>query len=191
MAKRLIGPMQLTLGILVLSAFVRIGSQGMAIASETAHTEEQLADAMACEPSIDMASLEVAPLLASIHERQAQLTQRESEIAARQLILDEVEERIATQMVTLRSAEEKLAGTLAIADSAAENDLARLTEIYEKMKPRNAAELFETMETTFSAGFLSRMRPESAAGILSEMPAELAYSVSVVMAGRNARAPTE
>lgn len=191
MAKRLIGPMQLTLGILVLSAFLRIGSQGMAIASETAHTEEQLAEAMACEPPLDMEMVEFGPLLASITERQEQLSERESKIAARQLILDEVEERIANQMVALRTAEEKLASTLAIADGAAENDLARLTEVYEKMKPRNAAQLFETMETTFAAGFLSRMRPESAAGILSELPPELAYSFSVVMAGRNARAPTE
>lgn len=192
MAKRLIGPMQLTLGILVLSVFLRIGSQGMAIASETAHTEEQLAEAMmACEPAMDMEAVEFGPLLASISERQEQLSERESTMAARQLVLDEVEERIGNQMVVLRAAEEKLASTLAIADSAAENDLARLTEVYEKMKPRNAAQLFETMETTFAAGFLSRMRPESAAGILSEMPPELAYSVSVVMAGRNARAPTE
>jgi len=35
------------------------------------------------------------------------------------------------------------------------------------------------------------MRPESAAGILSEMPPNSAYSISVVMAGKNANAPTE
>ncbi len=190
MAKRIIGPMQLTLGILVVSAFIRIGSQGVAIASETAHTQTQLDEAMVCEPT-DMPDVEFGSLLASIGERQEQLSERESQITERQMILDVVEERIADQMVALRAAEEKLASTLAIADSAAENDLARLTEVYEKMKPRNAAELFETMETSFAAGFLSRMKSDSAAGILSEMPAELAYSVSVVMAGRNARAPTE
>jgi len=181
------GPMMLIMLCFFASASIRIGTQGMAIASETPVSDEIILDTqMACAPLEDQGSL-----LAFIKERQMQLLQRETEITERREILDIVEKRIATQLAILKAAEAKLASTLAIADSAAENDVARLTEVYEKMKPKNAAQIFETMEMSFAAGFLSRMKPESAAGILSEMPAELAYSVSVIMAGRNARAPTE
>jgi flagellar motility protein MotE (MotC chaperone) len=47
------------------------------------------------------------------------------------------------------------------------------------------------MSPEFAAGFLGRMAPEAAAAILSGMSAEAAYGISVIVAGRNANAPTE
>lgn len=186
-AKFSIGPMQLVLGFFVISAVVRVGSQSIAIAeASVALPTEIVSEAESCQPEES-----VSDLLQAIRDRQKQISQRESEIAERQQVLNAAEKQISQQLVILREAEARLAETLAIADGAAENDLARLTEVYEKMKPKNAAKVFETMDMTFAAGFLSRMRPEAAAGILSEMPAETAYSISVVMAGRNAQAPTE
>ena len=89
------------------------------------------------------------------------------------------------------AAEAKLASTLALADNAAENDLARMTSVYENMKPKEAAALFEEMSPDFAAGFLGRMRPDAAAAIMAGLSAPTAYTVSVVLAGRNASAPTE
>lgn len=175
------------LSCFLVSATIRLGTGGVALAEELAADTEPppiAAPTPAPEP-------EVGSLLQSIRVRQEQLANREVEIAERQLELNFVEQRIAQQFAVLKQAEQKLADTLAIADSAAENDLKQLTEVYEKMKAKNAAEIFGTMEISFAAGFLSRMRPESAAGILSEMPPNAAYSISVVMAGKNANAPTE
>ena len=182
------GPIMIILVFFVLSAVLRIGTQGMAIAEEMSHTPQEVVHEpdLIPEPTPDVGSL-----LATIQERQQQLTRRETEISDRLQLLNSVEDRVAEQMKVLQEAEEKLASTLAIADHAAEKDLTRLTTVYEKMKPKNAAEIFQTMELSFAAGFLSRMKPEAAAGIMSEMPADIAYSVSVVMAGRNANAPTE
>ena len=87
--------------------------------------------------------------------------------------------------------EAKLRATLAVADGAAEADVERLTAVYQAMKPKDAAALFETMSPDFAAGFLGRMAPESAAAILSGMSAEAAYGISVIVAGRNAKAPKE
>jgi len=171
---------------LCLSAILRVGSQGMAFAKGST---EIFAKDMAPQTCPEPAPPDAGSLLAAIKERQDQLTNKEVAISERLQILNAVEARVAQDLEVLRAAEAQLASTLAIADSAAEKDLARLTEVYERMKPKNAALVFETMEMSFAAGFLSRMKPEFAAGILSEMPAEMAYSVSVVMAGRNARAP--
>jgi flagellar motility protein MotE (MotC chaperone) len=78
---------------------------------------------------------------------------------------------------------------LALADGAAEDDLVRLTAVYEAMKPADAAALFQTMAPEFAAGFLGRMRAEAAAAVISGMTPESAYSISVLIAGRNALVP--
>lgn len=183
-------PTHIILSCLLISAVIRLGTGGVALAEELATNvaEPALASAQFAELTPDP---EVSSLLKSIRIRQEQLSQREREITERQLELNLVEQRIAQQLVVLKQAEQKLADTLSIADSAAEKDLKQLTAVYEKMKAKNAAEIFGTMEISFAAGFLSRMKPEFAAGILSEMPPNAAYSISVVMAGKNANAPTE
>ena len=185
-----IGPIHLVITCLVVSAGLRIGSDGMAFAEtgNAANMEMPSLDAeyAQCEPEED-----VDQLILIVKEREMQLDERSAEIANRQLALESLEDRIKVQISALETAEQNLAETLAIADGAAETDLNRLTIVYEAMKPQNAARVFENMDLTFAAGFLSRMEPQSAAAVLSEMPPELAYSVSVVMAGRNARAPTK
>ena len=52
-------------------------------------------------------------------------------------------------------------------------------------------EVFESMDVVFAAGFISRMQRDAAARIMAGLSAEKAYAVSVVIAGRNAAAPTE
>ena len=91
----------------------------------------------------------------------------------------------------LVEAEAALRETLSLADGAVEKDIARLTVVYETMKPKEAAALFEEMAPEFAAGFLARMRPEAAAQIMTGLSAEVAYTISVLMAGRNAQAPIE
>jgi flagellar motility protein MotE (MotC chaperone) len=57
------------------------------------------------------------------------------------------------------------------------------------MKPKDAAALFETMEPEFAAGFIARMLPDSAAKVMSGLDPKVAYTISVILAGRNASAP--
>lgn len=185
-ARRAPRPTQIILSCLLVSAVIRLGIGGVAFAEGLATHVEEPPTAVA-----PMLEPEVGSLLEAIRTRQEQLFQREVEISERQLELNLIEQRIAAQLSVLKQAEQKLANTLAIADRATEKDLKQLTEVYEKMKAKSAAEIFGTMEISFAAGFLSRMKPESAAGILSEMPPNAAYSISVVMAGKNANAPTE
>lgn len=109
----------------------------------------------------------------------------------RQAALDEAEKSVRAQMAELAEAEAELNKTIALADGAAENDVSRLTSVYESMKPKEAARLFEAMAPEFAAGFIGRMQPEAAAAVMSGMSAEAAYSVSVLLAGRNALAPSE
>jgi len=186
-------PIFLILLCFLMSGMIRIWDTGAAIAEEIAATSEeqeaathQMSDAASCPPQLDSEEL-----LKAIRERQAQLDIAEERINTREQLLRVSKIKIDEQLGSLERAEEQLAATLALADQAAENDVQRLTAVYENMKPKEAAEIFETMDINFAAGFLMRMRPDAAAGIMTNLNSEAAYSISVVMAGRNVGAPTE
>jgi flagellar motility protein MotE (MotC chaperone) len=130
-----------------------------------------------------------AAVAAALTGREAELKRQEQSIADRMAALTLADQAINKRMTELQSAEDELKKTLSIADGAAEKDLARLTSVYEAMKPAEAAALFQTMAPEFAAGFLGRMRPEIAAAVLAGMKPDKAYSISVLIAGRNATAP--
>lgn len=126
---------------------------------------------------------EVERLRADLELREISVAERESAVEAAQVL---VEERLAE----LQAAEARLSELIAVSDSAAETDIDRLTRVYETMEPEQAAPLFAQMEPSFAAGFLSRMSPASSAALLAELEPRAAYAISVVLATRNAAAPT-
>ena len=130
-----------------------------------------------------------AALAAALVGREAQVKDQELALAERMAALALADAAIAKRLDELRVAEDELKKTLSIADGAAEKDLARLTAVYEAMRPVDAAALFQTMAPEFAAGFLGRMRPEIAAAVLAGMKPDKAYSISVLIAGRNALVP--
>ena len=130
-----------------------------------------------------------AALAAALVGRESEVKKQETELADRIAALALANQAIDKRMAELQVAEESLKKTLSIADGAAEKDLARLTAVYEAMRPADAATLFQTMAPEFAAGFLGRMRPETAALVLAGMRPDKAYSISVLIAGRNATAP--
>lgn len=121
--------------------------------------------------------------------REAAVAAREVAVENRVAALAVSEAAITSRIAEMTAVETELKKTLQIADGAAEADLARLTAVYEAMKPADAAKVFTKMAPEFAAGFLGRMNPGSAAAILAGMPADDAYSISVLIAGRNALVP--
>lgn len=175
---------------LVASGVARLGGgTGEAIAREFAAIETPAANsapALHCEPDPD-----VAGLLQAIEKREEKLKLAESALADRMQALAVAEAEIQANLQALTEAEAALSETLAFADRAAEDDLSRLTAVYEAMKPAEAAALFETMAPDFAAGFMGRMRADAAAAILAGLSPDMAYSISVILAGRNANVPKE
>lgn len=133
--------------------------------------------------------VETAGLLKALQQREQRVEAREKQIEMRTKALSVADEEIQKRLVALENAELALRKTLALAQSAAEDDLARLTAVYENMKPKDAAAVFEAMEPDFAAGFLARMRADAAAAVMTGLAPETAYSISVILAGRNAKVP--
>lgn len=175
--------------MLGLSGLLRLGTQaGFAFASGSDVIGQTTAgsDTAACETPDD-----IAAILVLLREREARVAQRESGLEDRLQALAVAEAQIARNMAALEQAEASLSATMARASTAAEDDLARLTSVYENMKPKQAAPVFAAMDPKFAAGFLGRMRPDVAAAILAGLEPEAAYAISALLAGRNADAPTE
>ena len=135
-----------------------------------------------------------APPLAvaqALNDREARLKARELVAEERSAALDLADAAIKARLAELKDAEASLSRLVSVSDGAAEGDLERLTAVYEAMKPADAARLFAAMAPDFAAGFLARMKPQSAAAVLAGMEPDAAYAVTALIAGRNARAPTE
>ncbi|MBM1220522.1 hypothetical protein JQU17_07225 [Ponticoccus sp. SC2-23] len=184
------GVLPIIAGMFIMSAVVRFAGDAAPVLAQdrTVPENEQPADMMA-----DTAANEgMSPaVIDALREREARIADREARLADRMQALAVAEAEITEKLEALKAAEDSLASLLAIASTAAEDDLGRLTQVYENMKPQEAAALFETMEPVFSAGFMGRMQPEAAAAIMSNLEPQTAYLISVVLAGRNANAPRE
>ncbi|CUX80244.1 MAG: hypothetical protein HLUCCA05_09825 [Roseibaca calidilacus] len=130
-------------------------------------------------------------LFDALRAREARLLEQEKALADRSDALRAAEAQLRRQLDELQAAESRLAATLAQTESAAENDLSRLTTVFEHMKPPQAAALFATMETEFAAGFIARLDPQFAGEVMAELDPTLAYGISAVLAGRHAQTPRE
>ena len=180
--------MPFIVGLFAISAGIRaaIGADAALAVDATQEMMQPVAELETCGPNDTPASL-----LAALQAREERVAARELQLEDRTQALRVIEAEISEKIDALAQAEASLTAVLAIADTAAENDLSRLTAVYENMKPQDAAALFEQMEPAFSAGFMGRMAPEAAALIMTNLAPETAHLISVVLAGRNASAPVE
>lgn len=170
-------------GLFLASALVRIADGvGVALAREPGAPGA---------PAGTPAQPETNVLIAALNARDARLTEREAALADRMQALTLAEARVAERIAELRAAEASLTATLALADQAAERDLLQLTGVYQSMKPKDAAALFEEMDPEFAAGFVARMETEAAANLMAGLSPRAAYTISVILAGRNVGVPKE
>ncbi|MGB3312980.1 MAG: hypothetical protein WBB85_01095 [Albidovulum sp.] len=173
--------------LLAGSGLLRIGLGAGHAFAKTGDPEAEISDMpQICEP--DGGAL---AMLEGLRAREERLVRREEQIADRQQALVLAKAEIDEKLAALVTAEERLASTLTLADEAADKDVVRLVAVYEKMKPKDAAKLFGEMAPDFAAGFLARMKPEAAASVMAGLDPQKAYTISVLLAGRNASAPRE
>lgn len=181
---------QVTFLILLLflaSAILRV--VGLSAAWATGQSDVEVADTFGTDTCLPDPAF--STMMEDLTEREARLVEEEMAIEQRRTDIELSRQAILEQLAVLEEAEARLEARLAKSSTASEGDLSQLTAVYQAMKPKVAAELFEAMDPEFAAGFLVRMAPESAAAIVSGMKPATAYAVSVIVAGRNAKALKE
>lgn len=181
------GPLHVIAAMLALSGTIRFGAVAWALAAP----EEPPGHAGAPADPACTGAADTTALLDVLRTREAKVAAREAEAArlgaAQAVVAQEIEARLAE----LAGAEARLSRLVDVADNAAEDDVARLTAIYENMKPKDAAPMFEEMAPEFAAGFLARMRPDAAGSVLAALDPRRAYEISLLMTGRHADRPAE
>jgi len=172
--------------LLLMSGGVRIAiGMGPAMAFAEARAEEQpIQQEVKPAENVDL-------VLSALNEREQRISERELAIDDRLRALSVAEEELSERLYELQAAEDSLLAALALSETANDDDIARLTVVYENMKPADAVGLFEQMAPEFASGFLVRMQPAAAANIMAGLDPQTAYSVSAIIAGRNANAPTQ
>lgn len=169
--------------LLAGSAALRFGNGvGEALAKTASTDHETIAEPLNCP-------LPPLALTLALKAREERLKEQEAAIAERFAALALADKATEDRLAKLKLLEAEVSETLARADGASEADLTRLTEMYQAMKPKDAAALFEAMAPEFAAGFLGRMQPAAAGAVLAGMSPQAAYTLSVLLAGRNALVP--
>jgi len=144
---------------------------------DTEHPVDLAGRDSACDPR----------LLRAMDERGRQLDARASDLAARARMLEAIEARTSEQVRALEAERAALEGTLARIDREAEAGITRLVEIYENMKPKEAARIFEAMPAEVAAGFVRRMAEKKSALVMGNLDAEHAYAITLALANSRAR----
>jgi len=173
------------IGLFVVSAAIRVISGPLpALALDVTGSD---LEAILRYPERDFAAGAelLDPLVSELEARKSELVDREAALERREQEAERLSQEIAAQLAALEAAEKRLEGVLAIARTASETDVAQLVSVYEAMKPKDTARVFSEMTPDFAAGFLARMQPEIAARVVSALDPQKAYSISVVLAGRN------
>lgn len=183
---RVRGTIAIIASLLLSSALLRVSLSATEVMADSKVAEMPI---LGTNPEPIPGSLPSSRLLHAMLEREKRVVTKEKQLEEREKVLDVAQFEIERRLEVLEQAEVRLTATLANANTAAENDVNQLIQVYENMKPKDTAALFETMEPAFAAGFLGRMRPEAAAGIMAGLSPKVAYTISVILAGRNANAP--
>ena len=173
-------------GLFVVSGGARLA---VGIGPAIAFAEEALPSVPVEDEQSSVVAVE--PLLEALMAREARVAERELAIDDRLRALSIAETELTERLNEVQAAEESLTAALALSETANDSDISRLTLVYENMKPADAANLFEQMAPDFASGFLVRMNPQASAAIFAGLEPQTAYSISVIIAGRNANAPTE
>jgi flagellar motility protein MotE (MotC chaperone) len=185
---RIRGSLAIVVSLFICSAIFRIALNASEALAQT-KTDELPTSAPAPQ---DSAAEQTDPTyLQAILKREQDAKLLEAELATRKKALDVAKFEIERRIDALKEAESQLSATLSKANTAAEDDVLQLLKVYETMKPKDSAALFEAMEPTFAAGFLGRMRPDAAANIMAGLDPKVAYTISIILAGRNANAPKD
>jgi flagellar motility protein MotE (MotC chaperone) len=115
------------------------------------------------------------------------LSLRKQEISKREIALTAVETKLATQMTAIEAANSVLETNIKSMTSIANQDIKHLVDMYQTMKPKQAAEIFNSMDPAFAAGFLRQMESGNAGLIMANMDPRKSYAISVIISGRNSK----
>ena len=123
-------------------------------------------------------------ILQHLSERRAELDARDAALSTREAVLSAAEARIDARLLEIAKQEERLIALAAAGEANMGKEIARLSDAYERMKPRDAARIFEALDSKLLADVAAGMRTQSLAAVLGEMDAAKAKALTELLARR-------
>ncbi len=123
-------------------------------------------------------------LLMSLSERRRALEEREADLDGREALLRAAEMRIDEKVAELDQAKAEIELLIGKLDEAEEARLARLVQVYEIMKPAEAAKIFDGLERDVLLQVMERMSERKLAPVMAGMNPALARELTADLALR-------
>lgn len=146
---------------------------------------EPPASAGVTEPLLSLPSNEELQLIGELRERRQQLDAREEKINLREALLAGTETRIQEKIQALKLLEEKIKGHLRIFDEQEAKQLENVVQVYQSMKPKDAAPRFQALDLKVQVDLAMRMSSRKFADILAAMEEGPATVLTAELATRS------
>lgn len=135
------------------------------------------------------ASVTSGRLLEQLAARKGELDAREAELDTRESVIEAAELRLDASIKALQREKETIALTEDNRTRVQSGEIGRLSDVYEKMKARDAARVFEVLDEDILIPVAAGMRTLSLAAVLAEMAPEKAKTLTIALANREAASP--
>ena len=140
-------------------------------------------DLLAAADPLDMTEAEIE-LLQQLAERREKLEQRAQTLARRENLVEAAEKRLNQKVGEMERLRAEIEQLLVQYDEQETKQLTRLVNIYEKMKPKDAARIFEDLDQDVLLKVVERMNERKTAPILAEMRPDKAQQLTLELAER-------
>jgi len=140
-------------------------------------------DLLAAADPLDMTEAEIE-LLQQLAKRREKLDQRAQTLDRRENLVKAAEKRLDQKVGEMERLRAEIEDLLVKYDEQESKQLARLVNIYEKMKPKDAARIFEDLDQDVLLKVVERMNERKTAPILAEMRPDKAQQLTLELAER-------
>jgi len=121
-------------------------------------------------------------VLESLGERRRNLEEQQGELDLREKLLQATEERIQQRVDELKALEQRIEAAVGEKEEQEQAEIAGLVQMYENMKPKDAARIFNGLDLQVLLKIVRQMKPRKMADILGRMSPEAAERLTVAIA---------
>lgn len=167
------------------------GAEGEAEAAEGANGETPPDDAsdeiegsdfIGRSVDADSAGNSQAVILQRLGERREALSKRAAELDLREQLLNATELRVERRVAELKALEERIQAENKERQDYEDTRLKGLVQMYENMKPKDAARVFDRLDLQILVDVVRQMKPRKMSAILAKMSPETAERLTVALA---------
>ena len=123
-------------------------------------------------------------VLESLQKRRKQLDARARELDMREALIKAAEKRLEARAADLKTLETQIKGAESEKKEAGTKSLQSLIEMYDRMRPKDAARIFEHLNMDVLIEVATRIKPRQMSEILANMSPQAAERLTVAFASR-------